>query len=447
MSIATAIENAQTKVENAYIAVSNKGGTLPATQDLSHLPAAIGSIAGSIPSGSMYFGGITTLPANALYQKYMNINTITNVYFPDLTILNKNRVLTQTFYQCTGIVNVEFNSLTSISFDASSEGVCESTFEDCTSIENVSFPVLTTINGTYCCRQMFSGGSSISSIDLHLLSSIQGTNACDSMFYGCACESLNLSALSSIEGDYACNGMFADSLSLKTVNLSALTTITSGDEDGRTCVEMFSGCPLLENVDISSLRTITDTGTYDAFLCGAMFKDDVKLKSVSFSSLQDIDCPICFVSAFDNCTELTDLYFPALSSGSIIDQSVFGFSSSPGAMLSGCDGVTIHFPKNLDPNAGSTVISSLYKYPAFGGTNTVLAFDLPSTFTLTGNNTKQYERNPKYDTSSALAWFDNSSVMTTPYYTSGTADPILNATIYSDSACTIPVTTITSIVA
>lgn len=44
MSIATAITAAQGKVANAYTAVSNKGGTLPATQNLNNLPTAINSI-------------------------------------------------------------------------------------------------------------------------------------------------------------------------------------------------------------------------------------------------------------------------------------------------------------------------------------------------------------------------------------------------------------------
>lgn len=44
MSIATAIQNAQEKVANSYTAVSTKGGTIPATQNLSNLPAAILSI-------------------------------------------------------------------------------------------------------------------------------------------------------------------------------------------------------------------------------------------------------------------------------------------------------------------------------------------------------------------------------------------------------------------
>ena len=44
MTIATAIQNAQQKVANAYTAISGKGGTLPATQDLSNMPTAINSI-------------------------------------------------------------------------------------------------------------------------------------------------------------------------------------------------------------------------------------------------------------------------------------------------------------------------------------------------------------------------------------------------------------------
>ena len=46
MSIATAIQNAQNKIVNCYTAIANKGGTLPATQDLAHMPDAIDSISG-----------------------------------------------------------------------------------------------------------------------------------------------------------------------------------------------------------------------------------------------------------------------------------------------------------------------------------------------------------------------------------------------------------------
>lgn len=55
MSIATAIQNAQIRVANAYTAVSGKGGTLPDTQNLTNLPTAINSINTSynIPVGGL----------------------------------------------------------------------------------------------------------------------------------------------------------------------------------------------------------------------------------------------------------------------------------------------------------------------------------------------------------------------------------------------------------
>lgn len=59
MSIASAIQNAQQRVANAYDAVETKGGTLPNTQNLSNLPDAILSI----PAGS---GGdsVTVMASN-----------------------------------------------------------------------------------------------------------------------------------------------------------------------------------------------------------------------------------------------------------------------------------------------------------------------------------------------------------------------------------------------
>ena len=52
MSIATAITNLQGKIANAYTAIENKGGTLPATQNAENLSATIDAI----PGGSAKFG-------------------------------------------------------------------------------------------------------------------------------------------------------------------------------------------------------------------------------------------------------------------------------------------------------------------------------------------------------------------------------------------------------
>ena len=53
MSIASAITDAQDRVAAAYTAISNMGGTLPATQNLSNMPTAINSI----PTGGGDHGG------------------------------------------------------------------------------------------------------------------------------------------------------------------------------------------------------------------------------------------------------------------------------------------------------------------------------------------------------------------------------------------------------
>lgn len=171
------------------------------------------------------------------------------------------------------------------------------------------------------------------------------------------------------------------------------------------------------------------------------------LDDIRFDSLKSLIGTQIFFMAFGG-TDIASISFPALNANS--------FSSTyPGALSRifwHCSNVTMHFPSNLDPAGGSTVISSLSGYPNFDGSNITLLFDLPATVILTGANSVNYERNPKYDTATALAWrvqdtgtAPNFVINWTPYYTSGTIDPAVSDTIYSDSACTTSVTTISSI--
>ena len=84
----------------------------------------------------------------------------------------------------------------------------------------------------------------------------------------------------------------------------------------------------------------------------------------------------------------------------------------------------------------------------FNALNTTVLFDLPATYTLTGADSVTYTRNPKYDTATALAWkvgAYGTTNFTPAYYTSGTTDPVVSDTIYSDAACTTAVTTISAI--
>ena len=197
---------------------------------------------------------------------------------------------------------------------------------------------LTQLSGNNACYQMFQGCTGITSVDLSSLTTISGSVS--SMFYGCTpLTSLNLSSLTTISGSYACSSMFKDCTALASVDLSGLTTISGS-----------SGC-------------------------NGMFEHCTSITSVAFNSLSTLSGSTACKDMFKNCTSLTSLSFPALTSTSFGTQ-VNQLNNLLSSNITGC---TIHFPSNLDPSGGSTVISSLTGYPNFGGTNTVLAFDLPAT--------------------------------------------------------------------
>jgi hypothetical protein len=74
--------------------------------------------------------------------------------------------------------------------------------------------------------------------------------------------------------------------------------------------------------------------------------------------------------AFQGCTKLKTLSFPALTSNS------FGsYTNQFNNMLSGVTGCKVHFPSNLQSVIGSW--SSVTS--GFTGTNTTVLFDLPAT--------------------------------------------------------------------
>lgn len=97
MSIASAIQTAQTRVANSYTSVANKGGTIPSTQNLSNLPAAINSIVVGVPTAStesslenylieanigklyQYTGTTTSKYKNGLYYKVTRGNIKANI--------------------------------------------------------------------------------------------------------------------------------------------------------------------------------------------------------------------------------------------------------------------------------------------------------------------------------------------------------------------------------
>lgn len=125
----------------------------------------------------------------------------------------------------------------------------------------------------------------------------------------------------------------------------------------------FYGSTGLTSADLSSVVTIESYGLEKAF------QGCTNLTSVDLSSLLNLG-EYALYGAFQNCTSLTSLSFPSLMSTS------FGsYTSQFNNMLVGVTGCTVHFPSNLQSVIGewSSVTGG------FGGTNTVILYDLPAT--------------------------------------------------------------------
>ena len=158
----------------------------------------------------------------------------------------------------------------------------------------------------------------------------------------------------SIIGDHALAFAFYRS-GVTSVDLSNVTTVNSYGLSNA-----FYGCSNLTSVDLSNLATVDSQGLEIAF------RGCTSLTTMSFDNVSSIDA-LGFASAFRDCTNLTTVSFPALTTSS------FGaYSNQFNTMLQGCSGVTVHFP--------AAIASIIGPWPSvqngFGGTNTILRFDL-----------------------------------------------------------------------
>ena len=311
---------------------------------------------------------------------------------------------------------IDLSSLTQMTGTAS----CAYAFTSCTGITSVDLSSVTQITGGNSLYNAFTSCTGITSVDLSSLTIVSGSSACNNTFSGCTgLINVDLSSLNTISGSDACRNMFSYCSSLTTIDLSSLTTISS------KCTEMFASCTSLTTVYLSSLSTINATQG-----CISMFIGCTALTSIDFPSLTALKASYAFSSAFEQCSGLTRISFYALTPSS------FGsYTNQFNSMLSGVTGCTVHFPMAIQSTIGSwTSVTG-----GFGGTNTTVLFDIVTS--LTGADSNTYTRKQKESTSTATAWTYNDTL----YYTSGITEPSVGDTIYSDSACTTAVTTISAI--
>lgn len=501
--------NLTTLTNNAfYYAFANSGLTGANFSSLTATTSQDGSafmyaFQGCTNLTSIDFSNLETVDGYGVFNNaFSGCTSLTSIDLGKLKTISGNNSCASMFYNCSNITTVDLSSLQTISgstsymfsscsslgsIDLSSlttiTGSASYMFQNCTSLTSADFSSATTIKQ---CNYMFSGCTNLTDVDLSSIHTINGT--CQRMFSGCSSlTSMDLGSLYEITGNSYCQYMFENCTSLTSVDLSGLKSIiVTGTSAANSPVRyMFEGCTNLQSVDMSGIKIIGGLAALYEFLkgranlttfnlgsleeisnsnsCYAMCYNCPRLTTVDLSKLIMISGSNGLNDAFDSCSALTTMRFDSLRecSGSQALNRTFWWAGVKDiyfpAMISdiqfntqtllNTNNVNLHFPSNK-----ASVVAAMTGYPDFGGSNVTILYDLPATVYLTGANSTQYERNPKYDTATALAWrvkdTDRPSYSTvdwTPYYTSGTTDPVVGDTIYSDAACTVSVTTIDSI--
>lgn len=222
-TIKQAIDALKNRVADAYTAVANKGGTLPATQDSANLPAAINSIpsGGGMITDGLVFSEPDDYAADLIFTDTRKSNIITN---PRVTALRIYE-----FYGDTSIQELYLPNCTSWA-----EGV----FQYNTTIQRVECPNLATLRSSL---YSFRAATSLTYVDIDSCVALRGRD-----FENCT----NLSTLiiSKLEGTYGTSS-FANCTSLKKLNIPLFTT--GGHQSP------FTGCTNL--IDIITGNALTSS--------------------------------------------------------------------------------------------------------------------------------------------------------------------------------------------
>lgn len=492
MSIASEITRITDNVSDSYTAANAKGATMPATQDSDHLAATIATIpSGITPTGTMYIISNGTYNVEDKAIANVNVPTTAPAHYIEKSVRNGELITGGGFINLTGVTSLPRGSL-QYAFCAMNSGAIglPSTVDDTIPALNnidIDFSNITYL-GNSSLYASFYGRRGINSVTFgsatsnvpatyafafsdvktFTLSATTTTDLGSYICYGCQslqsflcpnlesmtlggfytvcknCEYLTTVDLSKLRmlgtsGETSYNyfvAAFEGCKRLQSLNLNKLECIYgySGTRSNTTgaCKQMCDGCTALVTVGLDSLQTIGSTyysGTNSSNgLCSSMFSYCTSLRIVKFKSLSFVGS-YALGYGFQNCTSLEELWFYALTDATKWASTAFSL------MLYGCSNVTVHFPKVVENS-----VSSYSPITAgFNGTNTTVLFDIVTS--LTGADTNTYTRQEKDSTATATAWVNNDVL----YYTSGTTEPVVGDTIYSDAACTTAVTTISAI--
>lgn len=239
MSIASAITAAQGKVADAYTAISNKGGTLPATQNLSNMPTAIASIPTSTPSTFLGFSA----------------DTWAGLAISNSGVLSKTSITVQGYGERPHLTGtLDLSAVTSI---ATAEVLYDKFIGQSDLTGTVNFSNCTSITGNEALREAFQE-SGISGLNFSGLVSIQADGAFNTCCYGCTgLTSINFSNLEEVIGDNVFSSAFVY-CELTSVSFNKLETISGNS----VFVDAFQGNNRLVSLFFPALNSVTGTNIF-----------------------------------------------------------------------------------------------------------------------------------------------------------------------------------------
>ena len=357
MSIATAIQNAQQKVADAYTAISNKGGTLPATQNLSNMPTAIGTISTGGAISSLTITPTTsqqTITASGGVDGYspITVNAVTSSI--DANIQAGNIKSGVTILGVSGSVTPLAGETRSVAITSTSGNTFtpSSGKNGITSITVTPTNQAKTITPTTSSQSITvpSGYSGFGTLTVNAV-----TSSIDA----------NITA-GNIKKDVTILGVTGtyEPSAPPITDISEANYIVKNDYS----VELLIGYNYMGNkYTLPLFESIISN--YDAL--DSAYKNNTTIKNVNLSGLKTINADYVLYQAFQNCTGLTSINLSNLTS--ITNRNIFE------GTFYGCSNIT----GALDLSSLTTVEGSNAFKNTFYGCSNITSVDLSALTTLT----------------------------------------------------------------
>ena len=398
------------------------------TADLGNLETA--ELKGYTVGGTTAYSPLEYMFNNCTYLTSADLSSFKYFVYNDSGATAFNG-FSYTFNNCSALVSVDLSS-----FERFIGGDFNYTFQNCSALTTITYDQ-TKIANLFSASAVrdksfyntFSGCTSLTvPYFIKEASGVVsfGNNTFYQMFNNCT--SLASTGLSNVEviiatytstfykTYYGCTSLTSTGLG----NVRCMRCSSSATTANVAFYYMFSGCTGLTTTGLNKLALVE--GKYIFYY---MFSGCTGLTNETFTNLGAVYGDNSFYYMFKDCTSLVSLSFPQLIASTLYGTSTFA------NMLNGCSGVTVHFPSNAQSVIGSWASVT----GGFGGTNTTVLFDLPATYYIQDSSSNNLFRMPTEDTANSLAWLHSSDYGIV--YTSGTSQPSVGDTIYTDSACTV----------